>query len=126
MYFSHLFLGTPAPPSRMTYTPIKHDAVKLEWEAPTDDGGSKVTGYLIEKRDARKNRWSYVHKVEHQTLEYEVPGLITGREYTFRVRPMNKIGLGDAYEAPEPIVVQSPFSEYNSIHLRLKTIFFQN
>ena len=95
----------------MGYRSVHRDSVTLEWEAPVDDGGSDLTGYLIEKRDARKSRWSFVHKVEPATTQYEVPGLVTGRQYVFRVRPMNKIGLGDALEGQEPVTVQTPYSK---------------
>ena len=107
-----LFSVTPSPPTRLTMRDIMRDTVTLEWEPPEYDGGSHLTGYLIEKRDARKNRWQYVHKVEPRLHEYTVPGLITGRDYFFRVRPMNIIGLGDAIQQEEPVRIQTPYREY--------------
>ena len=100
----------PARPSRLAARDIHRDAVTLEWEPPQFDGGANITGYLIEKRDARKQRWTYVHKVEPEVQEYTVPGLVSGHDYFFRIRPMNRIGLGDPIQQETPIMVQSPYS----------------
>ena len=91
---------------------IHRDRVTIEWEPPQYDGGANITGYVIEKRDARKKRWTYVHKVEPEMREYTVPGLISGQDYFFRVRPMNRIGLGDAIQQEEPVKVKSPYSKF--------------
>jgi len=100
---------TPSPPSALRYGTVRHDSVALEWEAPAYDGGASLTGYLIEKRNARSNRWSYVSKVQPSISSYSVPGLLKGQQYMFRIRPTNRIGLGDAIQSEEPITIMSPF-----------------
>ena len=49
---------------------MRKDSVTLEWDAPADDGGARLTGYVIEKRDTRKSRWTYVHKVGEGHLAF--------------------------------------------------------
>ena len=106
---------TPSPPSALRYRDVRRDSVALEWEPPAYDGGSRLTGYLIEKRDARSNRWSYVSKVQPSVSQYYVPGLLTGQQYLFRVRPTNRIGLGDPIQSEEPVTITSPYSKYSRI-----------
>ena len=105
---------TPAPPSSLRYTKVRRDSVTLEWEPPEHDGGSELTGYLIEKRDIRKDRWSFVHKVPHTQRQFEVGGLLTGQEYMFRVRPVNRMGLGEAIQPEEPVKVATPYSKHSN------------
>jgi titin len=110
----HAFIppGTPGPPSRIGYKKVRRDSVEIEWEPPKMDGGSEVTSYIIEKRENRdKARWSFVHKVPASTTEYEIPGLTTGKEYTFRVKPVSKIGVGESIQPTAPVLVSSEYSE---------------
>ena len=34
--------------------------VSLAWRPPVDDGGSKITSYIVEKRDVLKDEWTVV------------------------------------------------------------------
>ena len=106
-----LFPATPTRPSALKYNRVSRDSVSLEWEPPEFDGGAKLTGYVIEKQDVRKNRWSYVHKVPATQHMFDVPALKTGQQYKFRVLPTNKVGLGDAMQMEEPVTIASPYSE---------------
>lgn len=109
----------------MALSGIQRDAVTLEWERPEFDGGAPLTGYVIEKRDARKKRWSYVHKVDAETQQYTVPGLISGHDYFFRIRPVNLVGLGDAIQQDEAVKVQSPYSKWrNSLQPFITSLCF--
>ena len=44
----------PGPVMNLKPGRIGRDYVTLAWEPPSDDGGSKVTAYLLEKQEARK------------------------------------------------------------------------
>ena len=83
----------------------------LDWDEPESDGGAKLTGYVIEKRDVSKKRWTYVHKVEPTVQSYRVGGLITDHKYMFRVMPKNRLGVGDAIQPETPVHVQSSYSK---------------
>ena len=40
-----------------------------------------------------------------------VPGLMSDKEYMFRVRPVNRVGEGEALEQAQPLRLVSPYSE---------------
>lgn len=44
----------PSSPRNLTVTDVAEDSVSISWEIPEDDGGSPITGYIVEKRDATR------------------------------------------------------------------------
>lgn len=54
----------PSPPRNLAVSDIKADSCYLTWDAPLDNGGSEITHYIIEKRDAgrKKSEWEEVSK----------------------------------------------------------------
>uniref|UniRef100_A0A8C3S4V6 Titin n=1 Tax=Chelydra serpentina TaxID=8475 RepID=A0A8C3S4V6_CHESE len=73
-------IARPSAPRELKVIDMSRNTVQLTWEAPENDGGSPVTGYLIEKRD----------------IKFTVPDLIQGKEYLFRVSARNKCGPGES------------------------------
>lgn len=53
-------LARPSAPRELKVVEVTRDTVQLTWEAPEDDGGSPVTGYVIEKRDISRKAWAKV------------------------------------------------------------------
>lgn len=85
---------------------ITESSVNLHWTPPSDDGGSEITDYIIEKKDRFSSRWSKVDVVPGDQTELKVTGLKEGDEYQFRVTPKNKAGEGK----PSPPVSATPKS----------------
>lgn len=83
------------------------EKITFSWEPPTDDGGAKVTHYIVEKRETSRVVWSLVSE-KHETCLITVTKLIKGNEYIFRVRGVNKYGVGDPLES-EPIIARNAF-----------------
>lgn len=52
-----LFLARPSAPRELKVLDIIRNTVQLSWEPPEDDGGSPVTGYIIEKREVSRKTW---------------------------------------------------------------------
>ena len=46
----------PTPPRNIVISDIKAESCYLTWDAPEDNGGSDLTNYIIEKRDASKKK----------------------------------------------------------------------
>lgn len=99
-------------------TDIRRDSVTLHWSPPKEDGGSPITGYVIEKQDKKRKGWTPVQKVDGATHELLVDKLAEGTEYMFRVKAVNKSGQSEPLEAEQSLVPKSPFCKFTgSLHL---------
>ncbi|KAK1903238.1 Titin [Dissostichus eleginoides] len=64
---------------------------------PLSDGGSQISGYLIERRH-KGGKWIRVNRTPCKDMKYTVLGLFEGNEYEFRVFAENIAG----YSSPSP------------------------
>lgn len=93
----------------MEITDVTEDHVKVSWLPPQNDGGSPLTGYLIEKSEAKRPRWLRVGKVTPNNMSYEISDLVENTEYYFRVKAQNEVGLSPALESDKPALTVSPY-----------------
>lgn len=79
----------PTPP--VAVTDVTCDSLVLTWKPPKDDGGSKITHYVIEIINLTKGGdWMLMEDVKDTS--YRVTKLIKKNEYQFRVKAVNKLG----------------------------------
>eukprot|EP00061_Rhincodon_typus_P017001 g45496.t1 len=97
----------PSAPNDFKVSEIGRSTVYLIWELPDDDGGSPITGYLIEKREINRKTWTKVID-RLQDLEFSVPDLFHGKDYLFKVAACNKCGPGEPAYIDEPVNVSAP------------------
>jgi len=88
------FIGAntaPAAPTNVSATGGNAQAT-VSWTAPTDDGGSAITGYIVETYQGT----AFVKRNAFNTTgtSVVVSGLTNGTAYNFRVRAVNAIGQG--------------------------------
>jgi hypothetical protein len=75
--------------------------VVLQWFAPTDNGGSPVTGYAFQSSIDGGTTWGpwpatlITPTASGSRLQYTVNGLSIGTQYWFRVAPINRVGMGN-------------------------------
>uniref|UniRef100_A0A8C6LDJ9 Titin n=1 Tax=Nothobranchius furzeri TaxID=105023 RepID=A0A8C6LDJ9_NOTFU len=101
-------LDKPGPPNGpFKVTGVMADRCVLAWTEPSLDGGANITHYILEKRETSRLSWT-VAAPNVQGLYHKVTNLLTGNEYIFRVRAVNKYGAGDYLES-EPIVARNPY-----------------
>lgn len=56
-----IVVDKPGPPiGPLTPTEITAHTVSLSWKPPQDNGGSEITGYVVEKTDANYDMWKVV------------------------------------------------------------------
>lgn len=90
--FTYLAPATvPGPPTGVSGTP-GDGSVVLEWDAPSDDGGSPITDYLIEYSADGGATWETFDDGESATPGVTVTGLTNGVGYIFRVSAVNAQG----------------------------------
>ena len=84
-------------------------SVNLSWTEPSDNGGSSITGYFIEKRDYDLKGWFDVFLTTSDEKSSKVDNLFKGKRYSFRVSAENKFGRSEPIELAEPIIAKDPY-----------------
>ncbi|MDE0526078.1 MAG: fibronectin type III domain-containing protein, partial [Thaumarchaeota archaeon] len=92
-----IVLGTPAAPAGLAASPGDAQVV-LSWTEP-DDGGSPVTGYVVEYSSDGGTSWSAFGDGAGTATSVTVTGLTNGQQYEFRVNATNAAGTGPASDA---------------------------
>uniref|UniRef100_A0A8D2JJB8 Titin n=1 Tax=Varanus komodoensis TaxID=61221 RepID=A0A8D2JJB8_VARKO len=94
----------PYPPERVTLVDVTRNSATIKWEKPESDGGSKITGYVVEMQTKGSEKWSTCTQVK--TLEATISGLSMGEEYTFRVCAVNEKGKSDPRQLGVPVIAK--------------------
>ena len=81
----------------------------VAWDVPETDGGSPISGYVIERRDARRDSYISGATVDADTLHAVVKKLVEGNQYYFRVSAQNEIGVSQPAETTEAVTAKLPF-----------------
>jgi titin len=104
--------GKPDPPRNLATTEVTETTVGLRWEPPELDGGSPITGYVVEMRAANKKTWNKIDTTP--SLEFNVTGLTQGTEYVFHVAAQNAVGISDFVELAKGVTPKGKFGESRS------------
>lgn len=83
-------LNPPSAPRNLTTTPGT-GRVTLNWQAPTDNGGSSVSAYLI-YRSSTGSTGTEIGNVSGNTLTYMDTSSVAGTNYTYHVKAVNAQG----------------------------------
>jgi type II secretory pathway pseudopilin PulG len=100
--------GVPSPPLAVAVVAVGDASVELSWSPPAFDGGSPVTGYLVEQDDGTV--WMAVGNLGSLSTSFVADDLENGTSYRFRVTAENAVGWGAVsadvsatpYGFPEP------------------------
>ena len=83
----------PQPPTGLTATTISSSRINLSWTAPSNNGGSAITGYMIERSANNGTTWSsIVNNTGSASTAYSNTGLNPSTSYSYRVSAINSIG----------------------------------
>ena len=105
--------GVPSSPvGPMEVKDITKDSVTLSWQPPTSDGGTPITGYVVEHRDKRRQAWIKDATVDKDTTTFTVNKLLEDNEYIFRVTAENAEGQSSPLESSEAIAPTAPISKF--------------
>ena len=87
-----------APSAPSLLNPVLDTAastVILTWRAPSDNGGSVITGYRVDKFD--NSQWSTIATVDGATLSVTTPMSAPGMAIGYRVYAINSVGMSIGY-----------------------------
>uniref|UniRef100_A0A7M4FZZ4 Titin n=1 Tax=Crocodylus porosus TaxID=8502 RepID=A0A7M4FZZ4_CROPO len=98
----------PGPPGTPFVTGITKDSMVVQWHEPINDGGSKVLGYHLERKEKNSILWTKVNKTIIQDTHFKTTNLEEGIEYEFRVSAENIVGVGKASKVSECYFARDP------------------
>ncbi|MGH9910524.1 MAG: fibronectin type III domain-containing protein, partial [Nitrososphaerales archaeon] len=85
-------ITVPSPPTNLSAAKVSQTQVDLSWNAPSDNGGSAITGYKIEEKVGTGSFTAIVPNTGNTNTSYSRTGLTAGTTYTYRVFAMNSAG----------------------------------
>lgn len=104
---------------------LLRNSVIISWKPPKDDGGSLITNYIVEKREAKEGeKWNLVSSAVSGTT-CRIPNLTESAGYYFRVSAQNQYGISESLEIPAVVIIKSPYGKLNlliSLSLNAKTL----
>ncbi|XP_006089320.1 myomesin-1 [Myotis lucifugus] len=100
--------GAPASPLDVVCVDANKDYIIVTWKQPAVDGGSPILGYFIDKCEVGTDSWSQCNDTPVKFARFPVTGLLEGRSYIFRVRAVNKTGIGLPSRVSEPAAALDP------------------
>ena len=94
-------------------TEIDAGRLSLAWDQPQSDGGSPLTGYVVEMcRSGSATGYTKAAHVDSNNLTVELTGLTEGEFYFVRVFSENQVGLSKrGSELEEPVCARRPQSK---------------
>src|SRR3989475_3854040 len=101
-YYSTSSTTTPPPlptppgsPTGLTATTVSSSQINLSWTAPTNNGGSTITGYKIERSTDGGTTWNIILASTSHSW-YSDYFLSASTTYTYRVSAINAIGTSSS------------------------------
>ncbi|KAK6109173.1 Immunoglobulin I-set domain family protein [Brugia pahangi] len=96
--FSVNIKDVPGAPENGHITDIGSCSAKVHWDAPSDNGGSAITGYIVEKREESRRAYHRIAQVASEQMDYYMDDLKMNTSYMIRIAAMNKYGTGEYLE----------------------------
>jgi hypothetical protein len=101
--------GLPsAPEGPMVISNIDQHQATVSWKPSIDNGGSRITNYVLEKRDTQRDEWVVVASAVREQ-SFIVSSLYPDHEYEFRVSACNLNGQGPPLLSSAPIIARLPY-----------------
>ncbi len=104
-------LAVPGAPDAPTVADILKESCIVNWQPPTSDGGSPITGFHLQRRATTSQHWIKVIKEPLTELSVKATELVESNEYQFRVAAENKAGIGEYSPPSEPFTAKDPWEK---------------
>ncbi|XP_070200689.1 twitchin-like isoform X4 [Littorina saxatilis] len=106
----------PHPPSQPEVVDRDRTFIELKWEPPSNDGGAPITGYDIERKEPKTNRWTKINKSPLQNCSFKDDKVKAEQEYEYRVVAQNEAGPSEPSLPTKPIPAR-PIKETPKLNL---------
>ena len=103
-------LDKPAPPRNPQVSDNRGEEMNVTWTVPEDNGGSPITGYVVEIRDFDRKSWNELITCQPHELAYLATRLTISTRYSFRISAENKYGRSEPAEISSPVEAKYPFN----------------
>lgn len=101
-----LVCDVPSVPQNLQIIDVTKSSVTLHWEKSLYDGGSRLSGYIIEACKAGSDRWSTVATVKASVTQHTIQSLTENDQYLFRLRATNSRGASEPMDTVTPVTIQ--------------------
>ncbi|XP_071942496.1 myosin light chain kinase, smooth muscle-like [Antedon mediterranea] len=92
----------PDPPSgKPVSSNVSRTSLTLSWSGSPYDGGSIITGYVVEMSKVNEDNWTKLTTAK--STSYVVRGLVPEKMYCFRIRSENAYGVSDPGMTSDPV-----------------------
>ena len=125
---NHTHTLVPAAPTILAVEATSSTSISLKWAACTNDGGSSITGYLVEYRPALDPASPFeTHLLGEDVFSTTLDGLTPSTEYDMRVRGENAVGSSDPSTTMRTKTkVDGKFNSHVVVDEFLKTFLYFN
>jgi titin len=90
---------------------VLRNSMTISWQPPHSDGGSPLTGYIVEKT-CDDGTWTRVDRVRPHIYSYTLTNLAPHHRYRFRVIAENAVGRSRALESRQAMEAKSPYGKW--------------
>ncbi|KAJ7344394.1 hypothetical protein JRQ81_000344 [Phrynocephalus forsythii] len=95
-------IDKPKPPQgKVEFLERTGKCIKMKWKAPKDNGGKKVTHFIIERRMVGKKSWIKIGEVDSKLTTFAADKVEEGKAYQFRILAVNSEGASEPLETEE-------------------------
>lgn len=101
-----LVCEVPSVPMDLQILDVTKSTISLRWDKPIHDGGSRLTGYVIEACKIGSDRWSAVATVRASVSMHTIQSLTENDQYLFRIRATNSRGVSEPMDIITPVTIQ--------------------
>lgn len=90
-HLTHEISDPPSAPGNFRATEVTFDTINLAWDKPQSDGGTVLTGYVLEIQEEGGD-FAFFENLDSIKTKYLVKRLKEDRTYNFRIYAENKAG----------------------------------
>lgn len=107
-------LSSPSSPTSVTATSVSGTQINLSWAAPSNNGGSPVTGYKIEYKVGSSGYSTLVANTGNTATTYTHTGLTAGLVYVYKISAINSAGASNPSQEASAIPTAQSTSTTNA------------